>query len=1415
MLTTTTTTTNEEECYVKKRDGTTEVLSFDKILKRVKSLGTETVPKLIVNYSQLVMKVVDQLYNNIPTYIIDELTAEQCASLTTKHLDYGTLASRIIVSNNHKNTISSFAETMDALYQFHDIHSTHKPLIHKNVWQISQLNQDFFQRLLDYSRDYLFDYFGFKTLERAYLMKIGKKIIERPQHMWLRVSIGIHGDDLPRVKETYELLSQKYFTHATPTLFNAGTNHPQLSSCYLLGMESDSIDGIYNTLKDCAKISKWAGGVGLHIHNIRAAGTHINGTNGESNGIVPMLRVFNMTARYVDQCFTPETIVYTLKGPKPIREVGITDQVLTSKNIYSPVRLPVRHEYNGQMLEICVKNALYPVRVTNEHQLMTLSHNNITEFCDAKNLIEGDYIVYPIPTYEADLEQFSLEDCRFYGILLGIGYFNSGDGDSDAVGIRSSKEKMHADTINFVRQYLYDRGIKATIPLHTEHFNINWSIGNPGFKITKDLLYNAKNNKCINSALLHLPIEKIKQMLIGLVETVGNINTLKKRVELRLSPAVSEGVRYLLLRFGCLPNYSVDATMYIPPIEAILNIQIDMSEKEPLPYVCSPIVSIKETHYEGIVYDFEIVEPHDYTVAHLGLAHNGGGKRNGSFAIYLEPWHADIEAFIDMKKNHGDEEMRARDLFYALWIPDLFMKKVKNDEDWALFCPHQCPGLADCYGEEFNTLYETYCREGKANKIIKARTLWFKILDSQMETGTPYLLYKDAANKKSNQQNLGVIKSSNLCVAPETLILTDKGYFEINSLENKLVNVWNGEEFSATTIHKTGIANELITIETSDGCTLDCTPYHKFYIQNADPADPAAIKTVEAQHLQENDKLIAAAFPLIDGKQLYDSSIHIVPINASVKTKMEWVSKYYNSKLYNSIIINGALYLTHTCREFLLSVKLMLQLCGINTNLTVDNTTITLIIYSSQLYKLVELGFKSLRVNINGAYNGAYKEVVYIKKIINKGRIADTYCFNEPKKHAGIFNGLITSQCTEILEYSDAEQTAVCNLASIGLPKFVLPNKTFDYEKLHAVTKVITFNLNRIIDVNFYPTDKTRLSNLLHRPIGIGVQGLADVFALLDINFTSDAAREINKLIFETIYHASLESSMEISHQRCPYMQMFAQNHTEIFKNIDIPNLPLFSKMETASRDYITHDHLLDKYLPIPAELYYLGGSQMGAYSSFGDSPAAKGILQFDMWGVEPASKRYDWEALKLQIKIYGLRNSLLVAPMPTASTSQILGNNECFEPFTSNLYSRRTNAGEFVLPNKYLMRELLDLGLWNETLKDNIILHKGSIQLLPGIPDKLKEKYKTVWEMPMKHLIDMAVDRGPYICQSQSLNLWLEDPSYKTLTAMHFYSWQAGLKTGIYYLRRKAKHQAQQFTIQPVLNANANANIDCEMCSA
>ena len=665
----------------------------------------------------------------------------------------------------------------------------------------------------------------------------------------MRVAIGIHEDNLEAVKETYDLMSLKYFTHATPTLFNACTNHPQMSSCYLLGMESDSLDGIYNTLHDCASISKWAGGIGLHIHNIRATGTHIRGTNGNSTGIVPMLKVFNDTARYIDQ----------------------------------------------------------------------------------------------------------------------------------------------------------------------------------------------------------------------------------------------------------------------------------------------------------------------------------GSRRKGSFAIYLEPWHADIIDFLDLKKNHGDENMKARDLFYALWIPDLFMERVKSGGNWTLMCPHKCPNLSKVYGQEFVTLYTEYEEKNMGNKTVPARELWYKILDAQMETGTPYLLYKDAANNKSNQKNIGTIMSSNLCC--------------------------------------------------------------------------------------------------------------------------------------------------------------------------------------------------------------------------------------------------------EVMQYSDDKETAVCNLASIALATFVNEKtKTFDYEKLHEITKVVTNNLNKVIDINFYPTEKTRLSNLLHRPIGIGVQGLADTFIMMDIAFHSEEAKEVNKLIFETMYHAALEKSNEIA------MDREQKIRNEMFDSL-INYLSPHITGQFIKLNELNNSGKLDPLAEVIFNglnnvLYKeLSSNYPGAYSSFDGSPANQGILQFDMWNTVPNSNRYDWDLLKESIKKSGLRNSLLIAPMPTASTSQILGFNECFEPFTSNIYKRGTLAGEFTIVNRYLMNELIEQGIWSEEIKNNIIANGGSVQQLPMLSEHMKNKYKIVWEIPMRHIIDMAADRGAYICQSQSMNLWVQDPNYGILNSMHFHSWQKGLKTGIYYLRRKAKHQTQQFTIEPEKKTHDSIEYEqdeiCATCSA
>jgi ribonucleoside-diphosphate reductase alpha chain len=795
-----------------KRNGDYEDVSFDKVLKRLKTLSHD----LKIDVSEIAQQVCVRIYDGVKTTELDELAAYMCSSLSIENPDYSILSARIIISNHHKNTSPSFSETVQILYK----NETETSLISDEVYEVVMKNKEKLNSYIDYSRDYLFDYFGFKTLERAYLMRVNKKVIERPQHLWMRVAIGIHGHDIKEVLQTYDLMSKKYFTHATPTLFNAGTNKPQLSSCFLCSMNEDSVAGIYDTLKELALISKYAGGIGIHIHQIRGKGSHIKGTNGTSNGIIPMLRVFNNTARYIDQA----------------------------------------------------------------------------------------------------------------------------------------------------------------------------------------------------------------------------------------------------------------------------------------------------------------------------------GKRLGSIAVYLEPWHTDIEAFLELKKNHGNEEDRCRDLFLALWIPDLFMERVKENRKWSLMCPNTAQGLSDVYGDDFKTLYEQYEKEGKYTKQVNAQDLWFKILESQIEQGVPYILYKDAANKKSNQKNLGTIKSSNLCA--------------------------------------------------------------------------------------------------------------------------------------------------------------------------------------------------------------------------------------------------------EVLIYSSPEETGVCNLASICLPSFV-ENNIFDFEKLHDITKTITKNLNKVIDRNFYPIEKARISNLRHRPIGIGVQGLADVFAKMRYAFESDEARQLNKDIFETIYHAAVESSMELSKKRAQIIADILQGTSE-------------EKLENYVNEF---------------EEEYIKGKYPGAYTSFETSPMANGLFQFDLWEQQP-STRYDWHKLRQDIKIHGMRNSLLLSPMPTASTSQIMGFNESFEPFTNNIFQRKTLSGEFIVINKYLLNDLMNLGIWNKEMKDQILLENGSIQNIKEIPDDLKVLYKTAWEIKQKHVIDMSADRGIYICQTQSLNIFMEDPDFQKLSSMHFYSHAKGLKTGTYYLRTRPKAKTQQFTIDPEfarkkMRCQEQNGDTCTLCSS
>lgn len=1213
-----------EDCVIK-RNGNREPVSFDKILKRIKTLGQEK-SKLHVNYTSLCQKIIDQLYDDITTQEIDELTAQQCASLSTTHPDYGVLASRILISNHHKMVDEDYLSVVEKLYNNTDIHNIKTPIISESLYNTVREHHETIQSWFDFDKDYLLDYFGFKTLERAYLLKINKKIVERPQHMWMRVALGIHGDDLDKAKETYEMMSSKYFTHATPTLFNAGTPRPQLSSCYLIAMESDSINGIYNTLGDCAAISKWAGGIGMHIHNIRGAGSHIRGTNGTSNGIVPMLRVFNNTARYVDQCVLPETTIYTTEGPKEIQFCESNKTQIFTTNGPEVIENVLEHPYEGEMLSINTSHGFSPLTITPEHPVYCLPgqqkgvnydviknrlNNNLVqmEWVDAKDLTEDDMLVFNVPTYEKDISSISEHDCYMYGLLLGDGNMDNRS-TSCYVSLHTTNKSKN---LEFIKQYLTNKCIQYSVSEENNTTRIRWgkTINLPFRYAT---LYDTNKEKRVHEDWINLPIEKSKYIVKGLIDSDGCKN--KEITFDTTSKQLAESLKYLLLKMkvpvggyirnrigekhttmygDVIENKKISYCLRVPKTEEIADL-LEVEKGEFTKFftynnmIFSRITSITTNKYQGTLYDLQMRKTHDYMI-HNGVVHNGGGRRNGSFAIYLEPWHPDIMEYLDMKKNHGDEEARARDLFYALWLNDLFMQRVKENKKWTLMCPDTCRGLSDVYGEEFKTLYEEYEAKNMGVKTINARDVWFKILDSQSETGVPYLLYKDACNTKSNQKNLGTIKSSNLCC--------------------EIVEYSDDKETAV--------------------CNLASIALSKFVTP----------PTVSFKHLDE--------------------------IKVYTKKNCNWCLMMKNELKKNNI---------------------------------------------------------------------SYKE-----------QLVSVEDFESFKKQHGV-------ETVPQLYDGDELIGGYTKVAELLKP-------TFDYDKLHKITKIVTNNLNKVIDINFYPTTKTHTSNMRNRPIGIGVQGLADTFAMMNVPFYSPEAASINEKIFETMYHAALEKSTELA------------------------------KVE-------------------------------GPYNSFEGSPASKGILQFDMWKVNVSNERYDWDKLKQTIKEQGIRNSLLLAPMPTASTSQILGNNECFEPFTSNMYVRRTIAGEFVIINKHLLRELINIGLWNEDIKQEMVKYNGSVQDIKQIPQVLKDKYKIVWEIPMKHIINMAADRGKFICQSQSMNLWMKNPTYDRLTTMHFYSWSKGLKTGLYYLRTKAKAAPQQFTVEPdkmVTTGNSSDDAyeeeECLMCGS
>ena len=1183
---------------VQKRNNELEEVSFDKIKNRI-AFQTKD---LNIDHIVIAQKVISRIYDGVKTSELDELTAQICTSLATENLDYGMLASRIIISNNHKNTSPSFSEVIHILYN-----NSKTSLISEDVYNVVIKHKKKLNSVIDYSRDYNFDYFSYKTLERAYLMKVDNNIVERIQHLFMRVSIGLHLSDIKSAIESYHYMSQKYFTHATPTLFHAGTPKPQLLSCFLLGTE-DSVSGMYKNISDCAQISKWAGGIGVHISNIRSKNSLIRSTNGKSNGLIPMLRVYNECAKHINQCFTPDTKIYTKTGVKNIEDITERDFVITKDGSYKKVLEVIKNHTTDTILKIRTTHSIEDVKCTKVHEIFALCGiKKMTPFSTIKHkLLEGiiepefvsaedlnkdtDFLVFPIPTDVEDVDEYDKDLCRFYGIMLGDGHITKKKNcNSYECGITCGTVNKK-DTLTFIRNFLQKRNIHSWENEHTNCIAIKWTLSTD-FDINYDMLYNKEHQKYIHPSFINLPKQKLLSLILGLIETDGS--RLKEIYYSSTSRELVEGLRIILLKCGVLTSgniknnigsvspYKNITTKQIcyslripkhPILESVLNItpskKLNFFEYNNLLF--SRVRSIESCEYDGYVYDLNIEDNHNY-LTHMGLVHNSG-KRNGSIAFYLEPHHPEIIEFLQIRKNHGNEDDRCRDLFSAMWISDLFMERVKADATWSLFDPDVCPKLTNVCGDEYKELYETYEKEKLFTKQLPARDVWKNILDAQIETGTPYIGFKDNVNRKTNQQNLGTIKSSNLCI-------------EINEYSDE-------NEYAC--------------------CTLASLSLSSFV----------------------KKKEIDTKF-MIYGLETGCTACDLV--------KMMCKNNNYEYEFHN---------IEDRYEEFFDEQK-------------IEEHTVP-------------------QIFIPNGYIGGYQNFI---------------------------------------EHIQPE---------------------YDFTELKKVVKIAIKNLNKVIDLNYYPVPETKLSNMKHRPLGLGVQGLADTYAKMRFAFDSDEALQLNKDIFETIYYAALDESSSLAKKE-------------------------------------------------------------GVYSSYEGSPISKGIYQFDMWGVKP-STRHDWIRLKKKISKYGIRNSLLTALMPTASTSQIMGNNECFEPFTSNIYSRRTIAGDFIIINKYLIKDLTNLGMWNNELKNQIIANNGSVQDI-NIPKQLKELYKTVWEIKQKVLIQQSADRGAYVCQAQSLNLFFEEPTHGQLTGALFYGWEKGLKTGSYYIRTRPKTQAQQFTVDPKYKV-------CESCS-
>jgi ribonucleotide reductase alpha subunit len=1330
-----------------KRDGRQEKVSFDKILKRIETL-CESLQLSRINAVEVAKDTINGLFDGITTEEIDHYAAVNCSEKIRDDPQYDTLAAALCISRLHKMTNHKFIKVTRKLYNNYDKFGTHNPLVTDDYFNFVQKNIEVIQSNINYQRDYDFDYFGYKTLERAYLHKAKPKpkltdtnnnddhsegnIVERPQHLLMRVALGINQDNIDEAIETYNNLSNRYFIFGSPTLFNAGSKWSQMSSCFLLKM-GDNIEHIYDTIKEVALISKRAGGIGISMSDIRASGSLIRGTNGISNGPIPFIQELNWTGRAVNQggrrngaiaCFCKDIEVFTAnEGVKKIQDVKIGDLVVTHKNRLRPVVQTHKNLLGDRKIYKLQVSRNKDIYVTGNHKFwsfytkkcksdkLSLGWNSIEEL---KNLMNNEtikqtcYVSIPCGTEIEDLKNYKIDVMDYENVIVtnvmtklkGLDSSNKIVTDSKTIGTSKSINRIWhitEDLAIFFGMWLIDGDIKKSkthgkikgigitvrkdnekkisfihkvcketfdscISEHTTktgnvvQITINSRIAG---LIFVELFGSYFDGKKLPNMIFNWPKNLVNSLVAGLITSNGHITNKKYSANLALSNKKLINDIYHLCKNNRInvsfAEYKIGNmcncyTISIPLNKDIINQTNKFYNDERIERCRKELETCDNTENDTFLKIIDIVEVDrkDEYVYTLGVEEDHSYTVEGLIVenCYIEPWHGDIFHFCELRSNKGKEEERARDIFLALWIPDLFMKRVHEDGIWSLMCPDECPGLTKSYGEEFEKLYLQYEKSGRYKKQIKAIDLWFHILSCQIETGMPYMLFKDNVNKQSNHQNLGVIQSSNLCVKGDTKIFTKQGYHNINQLVNQTLDIWNGQEWSQVNVVQTGVDQELVKVKLSNGSKIKCTPYHKFYISNNDIITP-----IEAKSLSQNDILIDFDLPVINGENsiqypyaegyFYNGNSKIrnknllqyfkyqqctfinkgsknyykielgynltkeIPNNVKVNDKIWWFEGYSDA---NGTVLDQTLLIYVQNKKIGTQIKLMLQTLGCDTVVRKTSTHYHLIIDSYYITHLRNIGFSPKMVDIGSIPNTTQKQKIKVMQVGKLEKNEDTFCFTENKRHMGMFNGVLTGQCSEIVEYTDVNEIAVCNLSSICLPRFIEKNGNgelfFNYEKLAYIAGIATKSLNKIIDINYYPVEKAKKSNFRHRPIGIGIQGLADVYCILSIPYDSDEARIVNKKIFETIYYGSLKMSVELAKQYGPY------------------------------------------------DSFWINGG----------SPFSKGKLQFHLWGLSEKDliMHFDWEGLIKDIKEYGTRNSLLTTVMPTASTSQIMGNTEC-----------------------------------------------------------------------------------------------------------------------------------------------------------